>query len=155
MRFSDIRMGQVFRFSGTSPFYTHARGATYQRVDTSREPLAEQRACNAINMDTGVLCQVPDGTTVTVARTRRGDMADVSSGLGIGGVGSEDYNINSEPPDAPEYDRDAQREGERVLPTGTTYGVRGGPNDRCRCGRSGDYNPSAGQVLCARHWDEY
>ncbi len=81
---------------------------------------------------------------------------DISSGLGIGGIGSDDYNIHTEAGPVSEYNRDAHSEGDYVYPAGTTQGRRGGENDRCACcGQPADWNPGAGEYLCSHHWDEY
>lgn len=84
-----------------------------------------------------------------------GPCPEVSSGLGIGGTGSDDYNIHTE------TDRGGQpakpAAGTHYAPAGTTDGVRT-PGKRCEhpgCWREADWNPGAGQYLCARHWDEY
>jgi hypothetical protein len=77
------------------------------------------------------------------------------SGLGIGGCGSDDYNIHTEADSALPAD-DGYAVGTRVAPAGTTDGIRGHASDRCaRCGAPADWNPGAGELLCARHWDEY
>jgi len=77
------------------------------------------------------------------------------SGLGIGGCGSDDYNINTEA-DGPLPAGDEYTTGNRVCPAGTTDGERGGPDDRCElCGAPADWNPGAGGLLCSRHWDSY
>jgi hypothetical protein len=81
---------------------------------------------------------------------------DVESGLGIGGIGSDDYNIHTEAerPGTGYMHGDAPA-GTQVCPAGTTYG-KADPDGRCtRCGQPADWNPGAGQNLCARHWDEY
>lgn len=84
---------------------------------------------------------------------------DISSGLGIGGCGSEDYNLWTETDRTDyRYDRYAYAEGDTVSPAGTTRGQRGGANDRCShpgCHKPADWNPSAGRLMCSRHWDEY
>jgi hypothetical protein len=44
--------------------------------------------------------------------------------------------------------------GDHIAPAGTTEGICTG--ERCEiCGQPGNWNPNAGQTLCARHWDEY
>lgn len=84
------------------------------------------------------------------------EQADITSGLGIGGTGSDDYNISTEGDTmTQEYDRESHKPGDHVYPAGTTQGTRGDDDDRCWCGRPGDWNPGAGQVLCSHHWDEY
>ena len=82
---------------------------------------------------------------------------EITSGLGIGGIGSDDYNIHTEiDAGGPEYAREAHAEGDVVTPAGTTDGRRGGPSDRCAiCGKPADWNPGAGRLLCHRHWDSY
>jgi len=81
---------------------------------------------------------------------------EITSGLGIGGIGSDDCNIHTERDTAGDgYQHGTALAGSQVCPAGTTYGVSD-PGGRCtRCGARADYNPSAGQNLCARHWDEY
>lgn len=45
--------------------------------------------------------------------------------------------------------------GDQICPAGTTFGQYT-PGARCEiCGRPANWNPGAGQSLCARHWDEY
>jgi hypothetical protein len=81
---------------------------------------------------------------------------DVESGLGIGGIGSDDYNIQTER-DAPgiAHVHGQAPAGSQVCPAGTTYG-ESDPDGRCAiCGQPADWNPGAGQALCPRHWDEY
>lgn len=80
---------------------------------------------------------------------------EITSGLGIGGVGSDDYNIHTEGDTLWTTLRDQVKPGEHFEPTGTTQGIYT-PGERCaRCGREGNWNPSAGETLCNRHWDEY
>lgn len=80
---------------------------------------------------------------------------EITSGLGIGGVGSDDYNIHTEPAALPEYAHGHAPLGAKVCPAGTTYG-QSDPDGRCAiCGRPADWNPGAGCNLCDRHWDEY
>lgn len=83
------------------------------------------------------------------------DGFEITSGLGIGGTGSDDYNMATEPAAVPEYMHGHAPAGGRVCPAGTTYG-ESDPDGCCAiCGRPADWNPGAGQNLCARHWDEY
>lgn len=81
---------------------------------------------------------------------------EITSGLGIGGSGSDDYSIHTaQSPSGPEYQHGRAPAGRQVCPAGTTYGYSD-PGGRCAiCGEPADYNPSAGQNLCSRHWDEY
>lgn len=81
---------------------------------------------------------------------------DIDSGLGIGGIGSDDYNMSTEDegPDAGYVHGDAPA-GTQVCPAGTTYGQADSGGRCTRCGAPADWNPGAGQNLCARHWDEY
>ena len=65
----------------------------------------------------------------------------ITSRLGIGGHGSDDYNINTEytpyPPETPSHNN-------------------AGGNGKCReCGKPAQWNSGAGGHLCSRHWDEY
>lgn len=81
---------------------------------------------------------------------------EITSGLGIGGAGSDDYNIHTER-DAwpPQYIHGQAPRGARVCPAGTTEG-QSDPGGRCEyCGQPADWNPGAGMNLCRRHWDEY
>lgn len=81
---------------------------------------------------------------------------DVESGLGIGGIGSDDYNIHTEG-EGPSggYVHGSIPAGAQVCPAGTTYG-QSDPDGRCAiCGQPADWNPGAGQNLCDRHWDSY
>jgi len=81
--------------------------------------------------------------------------AEITSGLGIGGAGSDDYNIHTEGDTLWTTLRDQVKPGEQFEPTGTTQGTYT-PGERCaRCGREGNWNPGAGETLCNRHWDEY
>jgi hypothetical protein len=81
------------------------------------------------------------------------------SGLGIGGAGSHDLHdeamelvARGEMEIRPEPEL---KEGDYVYPAGTTQG-KYDPDGVCGiCGKHGDWNPGAGQNLCARHWDEY
>jgi hypothetical protein len=79
---------------------------------------------------------------------------EITSGLGIGGIGSDDYNIHTEPTVISGITQKPEH-GQHYAPTGTTEGVSA--NGRCaQCGRSGsDFNPGAGRYLCPSHWDEY
>lgn len=81
---------------------------------------------------------------------------EITSGLGIGGVGSDDHNIHTTADTAePSYIHGQAPEGAPVCSAGTTYGYST-PGGRCEyCGRSGDWNPGAGMTLCTRHWDSY
>lgn len=80
---------------------------------------------------------------------------EITSGLGIGGVGSDDYNIGTEPAPLPEYAHGHAAAGTQVCPSGSTYG-QSDPDGRCAiCGSPADWNPGAGRDLCYRHWDEY
>lgn len=106
---------------------------------------------------------VPEGTGHLENRDGRWivthhECPEITSGLGIGGIGSDDHNIHTglTPTVAPEtLQRESARAGEQVCPAGTTYGIRT-PGKRCqRCGRDADWNSGAGMYLCARHWDEY
>ena len=85
--------------------------------------------------------------------THAGSCPEITSGLGIGGHGSDDYNIHSEPrTPAP---RPTVRAGQSFAPTGTTNGIRT-PGKKCaRCGQPANWNSSAGEYLCDDHWDEY
>lgn len=81
---------------------------------------------------------------------------EITGGLGIGGAGSDDYNIWTERDSAaPVYKPGNAPAGAQVCPAGTTYG-QSDPGGRCaRCGKPADWNPGAGENLCPRHWDEY
>ena len=81
---------------------------------------------------------------------------EITSGLGIGGTGSDDYNIgNADGGSIHDQQYFEAHEGEHVYPAGTTQGYRT-PGKKCeRCGQPADYNPNAGQHLCRRHWDSY
>lgn len=80
---------------------------------------------------------------------------EIASGLGIGGAGSDDYNINSDMINATAYIPGSKPAGAQVCPAGTTYGTSD-PDGHCAiCGKPADWNPGAGQNLCSRHWDEY
>lgn len=81
---------------------------------------------------------------------------EITSGLGIGGVGSDDHNIHSSDVGlASAYVPGNKPAGTQVCPAGTTDG-QSNPGARCaRCGKPADWNPSAGENLCPRHWDEY
>lgn len=84
---------------------------------------------------------------------------EITSGLGIGGYGSDDYNVRTEVDQAGyEYNRSDFNENSIVCPAGTTQGRRGADDDRCShpgCYQSADWNSSAGRLFCPRHWDEY
>lgn len=95
---------------------------------------------------------------MTKAEARRAELfrklgyADITSGLGIGGAGSDDYNIHTEADTSISQDDGTSR---YVYPNGGTQGIRT-PGTRCRiCGVAANWNSGAGQHLCARHWDEY
>jgi hypothetical protein len=82
-----------------------------------------------------------------------GGCPEISSGLGIGGRGSDDHNLHSEGRES--WPKPQATAGERFAPTGTTEGIRT-PGKRCnRCRRPANWNPNAGEYLCDRHWDEY
>jgi ribosomal protein L24E len=81
-----------------------------------------------------------------------GGCPEITSGLGISGVGSDDHNLHTEP--RGRYQESA-RAGEQYAPTGTTYGTRT-PGKKCHyCGAPANWNPGAGMYLCNDHWDEY
>jgi len=81
---------------------------------------------------------------------------EVTSGLGIGGAGSDDYSTRTESVlPATDYVPGSQPAGSQVCPAGTTYGSSS-PGARCEiCGAPADWNSGAGQHLCPNHWDEY
>lgn len=80
---------------------------------------------------------------------------EITSGLGIGGIGSDDCSIHTELVSGPEYIHGHAPRGAQVCPAGSTYG-QSNPGARCTiCGQPADWNPGAGRNLCARHWDEY
>jgi hypothetical protein len=105
---------------------------------------------------------VPAGTGKLEKRGERwivyhdGPCPEITSGLGIGGAGSDDYNIHTEADrGGAGYIPGSEPAGMQVCPAGTTYG-QSSPGARCaRCGASADWNPGAGENLCPRHWDEY
>lgn len=81
---------------------------------------------------------------------------EITSGMGVGGYGSDDHNIHAEQPQSgPEYQHGKTPAGRRVCPAGTTYGYSDPAGHCAICGRPADYNPNAGRNLCSRHWDEY
>lgn len=83
-----------------------------------------------------------------------GPCPDISSGLGIGGIGSDDHNIHTDRDTGP-WAKSSVPAGHMFSPTGTTQGERT-PGAKCaRCGKSANWNPGAGEYLCNRHWDEY
>lgn len=87
--------------------------------------------------------------------THAGPCPEITSGLGIGGAGSDDYNIHTEADRGIGYTPGLEPAGTQVCPAGTTYG-KSNPGARCaRCGAPADWNPGAGENLCPRHWDEY
>lgn len=84
-----------------------------------------------------------------------GECPEITSGLGIGGIGSDDYNSRTERDTPLASPRRPEQAGARYAPAGTTQGIRT-PGARCsRCRREADWNPGAGEYLCEGHWDEY
>jgi len=96
MKFRDLSFGD--QFTTVSPISWHTTRDIFTRVDTSQQPLAEQRACNALF--NGVLIKVNDDTPVNrklgAGASSNVWSMDISSGFGIGGAGSDDYNMATE-----------------------------------------------------------
>jgi hypothetical protein len=70
------------------------------------------------------------------------NLLDIESGLGIGGAGSDDYNIHISIPNPPEIHPD--------------YNDGGGFGKCELCGKPNcHWNCGAGGYYCERHWDSY
>lgn len=98
MKFGQLSIGEQFRT--VQPITFHTTRDIFTRVDTHEQPLAEQRACNAIV--NGVLVQLADNVDVTRVSAKQNvsvrseSLPDITSGLGIGGYGSDDYSMATE-----------------------------------------------------------
>ncbi len=97
MKFNQLSIGDLFKTQSATRGYKS--NVVFERVDTSREPMAEQRACNAQSPDETLL-RIDDNAIVSRVRrhavTHAHESMDISSGFGIGGTGSDDYSMATE-----------------------------------------------------------
>ena len=119
----------VDRADENSPWYTLSLGEDGEIIRTPEIPQPEQ--------------------VTTVWQTM-----DIDTTFAIGGIGLGD-GAETWQPDPNQYQHGKVPAGTQVCPAGTTYG-QSDPDGCCfRCGVPANWNPCAGQNLCARHWDEY